>query len=60
MCGHENATNSIIVADNNHAEDGKPFIYLCDGEEGGCDRYFVVQIDLIPSVKTYTYDEAKQ
>jgi hypothetical protein len=61
MCEHNNVIHSDVLTNTYHARPGIPFTFLCDNEEGGCDRYFVTIINLIPSVHTYTYrDEVKE
>ena len=54
MCGHE---NKHVAVNENKKE---PFTFFCDGEEGGCDRYFVAVIDITVTTKTYTYGEAER
>ena len=57
MCGYTNVVGARVLIEHYHAHDGSPFIFLCDSEEGGCDRYFVTQINLVASVHTYKYEE---
>lgn len=54
MCGHLNKMDSRAYY---KVEPGRPFIMTCDSEEGGCDRYFVAQINVVANVKTYVYEE---
>jgi hypothetical protein len=55
MCGHDNKLTSEALKLYN-AKDGRPFVMTCDNEEGGCDRYFVAEIVLTPTVRTSTID----
>ena len=56
MCGF---VNKITPAQSDYlnAQDGKPFVMTCDNEEGGCDRYFVVEVTLSAAIKTHTYND---
>lgn len=56
MCGIVNTLRPEI---QRGVIDRKPFIVLCDGESGGCDRYFVAEVTLNVTVRTATYQETK-
>ena len=45
-CGYKNK----IAAS---PDDYKPHLVLCDIEEGGCDKYFVADVEWAASVATY-------
>lgn len=57
MCGTINKLKPRLIEAEN-IRNGIPFIFLCDNENGGCDRWFVAKITLQPTVKTATYTEA--
>lgn len=48
-CGHHNAV--FHSHDSTHCDDR--LVCLCDGEEGGCDRYFVAAVRLETNSGTY-------
>jgi hypothetical protein len=55
MCKRVNKLTSEILKSHN-AEHGVPFVYLCDNEQGGCDRYFVIVINLQYLLDTVAID----
>lgn len=57
MCKYVNIVSAGVLRERLHVHEGAPFIFLCDTEKGGCDRYFVTEIHLVPHVRTYAYTE---
>jgi len=55
MCDHKNVISTYDLRNSLNAEEGRPFIFLCNLDNGGCDRYFVVQINLTANIHTYIY-----
>lgn len=51
-CSCKNKVNFETQKFYNIRED-IPFVMLCDNEEGGCDNYFVAQVNLKPDIKTF-------
>jgi hypothetical protein len=58
MCGYDNKI-SEQQQNNLGVKEGRPFIVLCDNEEGGCDRYFVVEVTLTAHVHSFVYGDTK-
>jgi hypothetical protein len=52
-CSHLHNLSSRTLEEVFHAQNGKPFVVVCDLEEGGCDKEFVARITLSQKVSCY-------
>jgi len=59
ICGHHNNFDYKAM-EYYKVKKAQPFVMSCDMDDGGCDCYFVVEINLVAHVHTYKIgDEVK-